>query len=141
MGCFDKDDFDVDEFNKAIQTAKKNGIGCAWSNEAFELWFLLHFYNSDNEAVHAGRKKYGKYMEKAMKKHGWKNFKYKKNDESIYEYLDKYGDKMQAIKRAENLAKKCNGDNFADHYPCTHVFELVEELMGMSETFNRKVSR
>lgn len=23
--------------------AKDNNIGCAWSNEAFELWYLLHF--------------------------------------------------------------------------------------------------
>ena len=40
---FDKDDFK--DFNKAIADAKKEGMNCAWSNGAFELWFLLHFQN------------------------------------------------------------------------------------------------
>ena len=40
---FDKDDFPSECFNAAIQKAKSNGIDCAWSNEAFELWYLLHF--------------------------------------------------------------------------------------------------
>lgn len=42
---FDKDSFPDSKFNAAIAKAKKNEIGCAWSNEAFELWFLYHFVN------------------------------------------------------------------------------------------------
>jgi len=40
---FDKDSFPDKDFNSAIQKAKDNNICCAWSNEAFELWYLLHF--------------------------------------------------------------------------------------------------
>lgn len=40
---FDKDDFELDCFNQAILQAASSGIDCAWSNEAFELWYLLHF--------------------------------------------------------------------------------------------------
>jgi hypothetical protein len=40
---FDKDDFPAENFNQAIINAKNNGINVAWSNEAFELWYLLHF--------------------------------------------------------------------------------------------------
>lgn len=43
---FDVDDFYKDEANKmlaAIQTAHKNKIKIAYSNECFELWILLHF--------------------------------------------------------------------------------------------------
>jgi hypothetical protein len=40
---FDKDDFPDDNFNGAIIKAASNNINCAWTNEAFELWFLLHF--------------------------------------------------------------------------------------------------
>ena len=40
---FDKDEFT--DFNKAIEDAKKEKMNCAWSNGAFELWFLLHFQN------------------------------------------------------------------------------------------------
>ena len=40
---FDKDDFTDDQFNSAILQAKSKGFYVGWSNEAFELWFLLHF--------------------------------------------------------------------------------------------------
>ena len=40
---FDKDDFPVSEFNRAIFLAQKNGFRVAYSNQAFEYWFLLHF--------------------------------------------------------------------------------------------------
>ena len=40
---FDKDSFPDDKFNQAIKKAEANGIGCAWSNEAFELWYVYHF--------------------------------------------------------------------------------------------------
>ena len=38
---FDKDDFD--DFNDAIKKANKLGFHSAWTNEAFELWYYLHF--------------------------------------------------------------------------------------------------
>ncbi|MDR2823957.1 MAG: RloB family protein, partial [Prevotellaceae bacterium] len=38
---FDKDSFPAENFNAAISKAKSNNISCAWSNEAFELWYLL----------------------------------------------------------------------------------------------------
>ena len=38
---FDKDDFD--DFNEAIKKAHKLGLHSAWTNEAFELWYYLHF--------------------------------------------------------------------------------------------------
>lgn len=40
---FDKDSFPDVKFNGAIQKAISNGIDVAWSNEAFELWYLYHF--------------------------------------------------------------------------------------------------
>ena len=40
---FDKDDFPAREFNRAIIMAQKNGFRVAYSNQAFEYWFLLHF--------------------------------------------------------------------------------------------------
>lgn len=38
---FDKDEFDC--FDAAIQLADNNGIRVAFSNQAFDLWFILHF--------------------------------------------------------------------------------------------------
>ena len=40
---FDKDDYPDNDFNQAIQLAKSNGFRVAYSNQAFEYWFLLHF--------------------------------------------------------------------------------------------------
>ena len=40
---FDKDDFPAKDFNQAITLAQKNGFRVAYSNQAFEYWFLLHF--------------------------------------------------------------------------------------------------
>lgn len=42
---FDKDEFPAKDFNEAIALGDKNGIEVAWSNEAFELWYLYHFQN------------------------------------------------------------------------------------------------
>ena len=38
---FDKDDYQ--DFDESISYAENNGFNVAYSNESFELWFLLHF--------------------------------------------------------------------------------------------------
>jgi hypothetical protein len=40
---FDRDSFPVSDITKAVALAKKNNIQIAYSNEAFELWYILHF--------------------------------------------------------------------------------------------------
>lgn len=40
---FDKDETTDADFNAAILLAAQNQIGTAWSNQAFELWFILHY--------------------------------------------------------------------------------------------------
>lgn len=42
---FDRDEFPAKDFNEAIAMGQKNSIEVAWSNEAFELWYLYHFQN------------------------------------------------------------------------------------------------
>ncbi len=41
---FDKDATPDAAFNAAIDLANTNGFRVAYSNQAFELWFLLHFH-------------------------------------------------------------------------------------------------
>ena len=53
---FDKDDFPAKDFNQAIQLAEKNGFRVAYSNQAFEYWFLLH-YNLYTGAIHRNQYK------------------------------------------------------------------------------------
>jgi hypothetical protein len=40
---FDRDSFPPEHFNRALQVAQAKGIKVAYSNEAFELWYVLHF--------------------------------------------------------------------------------------------------
>jgi hypothetical protein len=39
----DKDSFPAQNLNRALQLAKNNDIHVAYSNQSFELWYLLHF--------------------------------------------------------------------------------------------------
>jgi hypothetical protein len=124
---FDKDGFPDKDFNDAIKKADKNDIKCAWSNQAFELWFILHFQNFENSSH---RSEYREKIENNLKNHK-KGFKYEKNNENIYDLLQLYGNEQEAIKRAKKLRQERideNDVNFAKHNPCTTVYELVEEL-------------
>ncbi len=90
---FDKDDFE--DFNEAIMKAKKLGFECAWSNEAFELWYILHFTYLDTAI---NRDAYIKKLSEAFrKKMGDNDFKYEKGSRQTYSFLQKYGN--------ENLAR------------------------------------
>lgn len=116
---FDKDDFSADRFNSAVFRAKGCDIRCAYSNEAFELWYLLHFENH-HTAIQRSRYQslLGNYLGE----------KYQKKSDSMYELLKKRGDQMQAIRWAKDLYEHYDHKNPAQENPSTTVFELVEEL-------------
>lgn len=122
---FDKDEFK--DFNKAIVDAKKEGMNCAWSNQAFELWYVLHFQYLDTGV---DRKQYIEMIEdKVRKASKSKTFKYKKNDVGFYQILQEHGDEDFAFKNAEKLRNRHKGkSNYATHNPRTEVDLLVDEL-------------
>jgi len=132
---FDKDSFPENDFNSAIQKAKANNIGCAWSNEAFELWYLLHFQYRNTPM---SREDYKKAIENEINKQTSK-FAYTKNSTEMYEILIKYGDQTQAIKNAENLSQQYDNQNFANHNPRTQVYELVKQLIGQDDVLNKEI--
>ena len=121
---FDKDNFSERNFNNAINKATANGIKCAWSNEAFELWYILHFHYVD---MGISRKDYHRYITSQLEKQLPK-FRYTKNNPEMYTLLKKYGNQKQAVVWAKKLEKQYTGNNFAQHNPCTRVYALVEEL-------------
>lgn len=121
---FDKDDFD--DFNDAIKKANKLGFHSAWTNEAFELWYYLHFEYLDTGI---GRADYIKKLEEAFKeKLGDSHFEYKKGNPDIYSLLQQYGREDLAKRFAQQLRGLYTGTDFAAHKPCTMVDKLVEEL-------------
>lgn len=116
---FDKDSFPEQDFNEAIKKAKRNSIDAAYTNEAFELWFLLHFeyHNTGIDRSH-----YEDMLTKCL------GFKYKKNDPRMFEHLEKQGNQNNAIKYAKKLLNNFKGVTPAKANPSTTVHELVEKL-------------
>lgn len=119
---FDKDNFN--DFNDAIALANKNDINVAWSNEAFELWYVLHFQYLDTAIT---RSQYIEIINRHFRDliHG---FKYEKNSDSFYHILKKYCNEDFAVSNAKRLAGNYWDSNYASHKPCTMVFKLIEEL-------------
>ena len=114
---FDRDSFPEQDFNNAIQSALKEGFNVAYSNEAFEIWYILHFQYL-NTSIHRSR-----YRQKLTKLLG---FEYEKNSESMYDILlDKQQD---AIKNSIRLLKENNAHSPARNNPSTTVHLLVQEL-------------
>ncbi|MGF1571517.1 MAG: RloB family protein, partial [Sumerlaeia bacterium] len=66
---FDRDSFPPDDFDNAIKYARKHKMRTAWSNEAFEFWYLLHF---EYRNTHMSRQEYSeelsKYLDQSYKK-------------------------------------------------------------------------
>ncbi|WP_395095203.1 RloB family protein [Armatimonas sp.] len=60
----DKDDLDSTTFDTAIGQATGN-VYAAWSNESFELWFVLHYTNAPARGVNA-RDRYIKQLDRLM---------------------------------------------------------------------------
>ncbi len=121
---FDKDDFD--DFNEAIKKAHKLGFQCAWTNEAFELWYYLHFEYLDTGI---SREAYiDKLQDTFRKKMGDNDYKYCKGNPDIYRLLQQYGREDLAKRFAKQLRALYIGTNYAAHKPCTLVDKLVEEL-------------
>ncbi len=130
---FDRDSFLPQNFNSAIFKARDANpvIFCAWSNEAFELWYLLHFEFYQDAA---SRHDYQARLEKAISQRMDASFNYTKNSPDMYQLLKKWGSQQQAIAWAERLEQWHNGENFADHNPCTLVYKLVKELTNPENT-------
>jgi hypothetical protein len=142
---FDRDSFSPDNFNGAIQLAESNSIKVGWSNEAFELWYLLHFQYRNTSM---SRNEYKKAIENAIntkiiaesKSKNPKKFEYKKNSVEMYNILAKYGNQSQAIKSAELLMTNHTCENYAIHNPCTRIHILVKELNGESEELLNQIN-
>jgi hypothetical protein len=119
---FDKDDFPVADFEKAIRLARKNKMRVAYSNQAFELWYILHFeYLNTSMDRKSYIKKLSDYLET----------EYKKNDDRMYHRLRCKSD--IAIKNAERLMKEYHPSHPGSNDPSTTVYELVKVLLNDSK--------
>lgn len=114
---FDCDDFSASDINRAVHQARQHGIQVAYSNQAFELWYLLHFNYHDTAMPRRA------YIAKlgALLGHP-----YAKNSATIYRELES----RQSVARANarRLLAQYDPLNPAADDPSTTVHELVEQL-------------
>jgi hypothetical protein len=114
---FDCDDFAAGDINRAVQQARRSGIRVAYSNQAFELWYLLHF-DYHNTAV--PRCDYVGKLSALMGR------PYAKNSATIYRELESR--QPAALANARRLLAQYDPPNPAADDPSTTVHELVEQL-------------
>lgn len=135
-------------FDEAINTAQSKGFKLAWSNDAFELWILLHFeevelYNENNRKrdtytdrlneIFKALSNPNDYLLKALRHpsfHYKRDCKQDRNFRNIV--LPEMADKTNvAIERAKQLEQHFASQNIPNHQkvPCTQVHHLVEELL------------
>lgn len=116
-----------EDYNRAIELAGNKGIKVAYSNDSFELWFLLHYQHLELKWTrHQYSEKLGELWACNYEKEGKKGEFCRK----IYQKLldDPRSDQNKAISRASRMLGEQQELPFADRNPCTTVFELVKEL-------------
>lgn len=125
---FDRDSFKKERVKSALEAAKQNNINVAFSNESFELWYILHFDYLDTKIT---RSKYTQILSKRLGK------KYKKNDSEMYQLLLQH--QKTAIERAKRLHSEMLPPGACEHdsYPYTTVYELVERLNELGRNIGK----
>lgn len=129
---FDKDSFEEKDFDDAIKMCEDNGYIPLWSNQAIEFWFLLHF-----NYIYAkmDRNQYRHKLNNYFKNKGL-NYKYKKNDEEIFNLLCKYGSLNKARKNAKKISDEHKSDKPSLSESCTQVYKFFDEIDERLEELN-----
>jgi hypothetical protein len=138
---FDRDDegnneTTLESFNTAWELAEKENINIAFSNEAFELWLLLHFsdVSSANPIPRADIDSSLGTVIKSFETH--KLFVYKHGKTEVIDALIELGSEEIAIERAENLLLEQKGKKPIDANPSTTVHILVKRLRELIEWYS-----
>ncbi|MBE8613850.1 abortive phage infection protein [Morganella morganii] len=121
---FDRDSFPKERVKNALTLARQNDINIAFSNESFELWYILHFAYLDTKIT---RSDYVKALTNYLGK------SYKKNDADMYQTLLQH--QHQAIERSKRLYTEMvrPGACECDSYPYTTIHTLVERLNKLGQ--------
>lgn len=136
---FDKDDFNDNDFNSAIQIAEAKNFGVAYSNQSFEYWLILHFNDHQGGGMH--RDNYNDKINEHLKpfKVMYDGNGTKLVEEDFFELLDGIDDKTSrkraelAIDRAERNYNHFDHTNPAREESSTTVFRLIRELLKYVE--------
>lgn len=115
------------DFDNAINKSLELGYKAAYSNDAFELWFYLHYSLTNAQQLRPF------YYNELGKRFGINYIKYGKKYNfclQIYSILNKDINSLQqnAIDRAKALFEEQKHLTYHEQNPITKVYELVEVL-------------
>jgi hypothetical protein len=125
----DRDDFPSTNYERGFELARNAGMHVAWTNEAFELWYLLHFNYHDSGI---SRKDYKAKLEPFLP------VPYDKADPEMYQKVLSH--QPTAIRNARRLEKYWSemGERMPHRQnPSTSMHKLVEflnELVELGDT-------
>ena len=111
------------DFNDAINLANQNGIKCAYSNDCFELWFLLHYDYLESALLR------NQIYDKLSDRFGFNYEKAGKNKDFAKSLYPMFLDRLPfALRNAERLHLSHSDKEYHLQNPCTTVYKLVEAL-------------
>ena len=122
---FDKDDFPENDFNSAILLAQQNGFEVAYSNQAFEFWFLLHFLPNVVCRRYESYEQLLPELQKYMP--GYEKTKRYFIRTNLYKYLTENGDLERAISNSEKLCQLCQ-ESPEDLKAYSEIHKVIELL-------------
>lgn len=132
--------FDIDDANEnqtkrqkfinALQIAQKENVRLAHSNEAFELWLLLHLTDIPAEHPIPRARLYTQLQQEIRKNPNYSDYEYnhRKIDPLFLSIIKKLGNESSAIRRAEKLEQAQQGKETLLANPSTKIHHLVKEL-------------
>lgn len=117
---FDKDDYNDEQFNSAIDNCNYN---VAWSNPNFELWLLTHF-KKINRCI--SKDDVLQELSKEFHKNGLGD--YTKNDTNIFDKVTSEGKLHTAIKNCKYMEELNKDGQASQRNPMTKVYKIVDGL-------------
>jgi len=121
---FDKDSFPADHFGRTRDLVRAHReITLCWSNECFEVWYLLHFNFFDTPV---DRHALGGQISAKT------GIRYEKGNADTYDHLKEHMQKaLQHARKLESVNATTYGDRYRN--PSTRVHKLVELLLKFTE--------
>lgn len=137
---FDKDSFT--DFHQAIEVARSKDYHVAYSNQAIEFWFILHFLDHQGGAM--DRKDYAKTINSVLAKlDSKKPLRYDPDSKTISEELFNVLNKriQVAYDRADRIYQYKLRQGKPTEESVTTIHELIQSIKGLTSCAQEKAQR
>ena len=131
--AFDKDSFK--DFEQAIKEARDKGYGVAYSNQAIEYWFILHF--NDHQGSAMPRSTYAKNLNTLLEPYG---LSYDPDSKEVGEDLFNlmYTRLQTAFDRACRILTEKNQRGCPTEESVTTIQNLIKAITGLTTTEEKR---